>query len=148
MHASATMSSSVEAFNGQIEKIAEMGLVLLIGAMLPQEPLLLSACWFVPLLLFVLRPASALISTAGEPLDRPQRVLIAWFGIRGIGSVFYLLFSLRHGLAGSEGQAVASLTLSTVAASIVVHGVSAQPLMRRYFRRRPPQTAVRESTER
>jgi NhaP-type Na+/H+ or K+/H+ antiporter len=65
--------------------------------------------------------------------------MISWFGIRGIGSVFYLLFSLRHGLPAAIADTLVSVTLWTVAASIVAHGVTAQPLMRRYLRppRRP-----------
>lgn len=135
-HASAMMTASVEAYNGQIEKITEMALVLLVGAMLPYVSFEMAALWFVPLLLFVLRPASVLLSTAGEPLGRMQRALIAWFGIRGIGSVFYVLFALRHGLPAGEAQTLLSLTIFTVIASIGLHGVSAQPLMHRYFRRR------------
>jgi NhaP-type Na+/H+ or K+/H+ antiporter len=136
-HASLTMRSSVEAFNGQIEKIAEMALVLLVGAMLPYALLPLSAWWFIPLLLIVLRPVSVLISTAGERLNGAQCALVSWFGIRGIGSVFYVLFAVRHGMGGEEGQMVVSLTLWTVAASIVGHGVSAKPLMLRYLRGKP-----------
>lgn len=42
--------------------------------------------------------------------------MIGWFGIRGIGSVFYLL---RLGVDGRIADALVSLTLWTVAASIV-----------------------------
>lgn len=73
-----------------------------------------------------------LFATVGERLTRPQRAMIAWFGIRGIGSVFYLLLALRHGIRGHTADTLVSLTLWTVAASIVAHGITAQPLMRRY----------------
>ena len=59
--------------------------------------------------------------------------MIGWFGIRGIGSVFYLLFALRHGVDGNIADTLVSLTLWTVAASIIVHGLTAQPLMQRYL---------------
>jgi NhaP-type Na+/H+ or K+/H+ antiporter len=64
--------------------------------------------------------------------------MIGWFGIRGIGSVFYLLLALRHGIEPRMADTLVSLTLWTVAASIVAHGVTAQPLMHRYvgWRRR------------
>ena len=61
---------------------------------------------------------------------------MAWFGIRGIGSLFYLLFVLQHGVSGSLAQKLVSATLVCVAASIVLHGVSATPLMARYQKRR------------
>lgn len=85
-------------------------------------------------MLVVLRPLSAATATLGERLIGPQRGLIGWFGIRGIGSVFYLLFAIRHGVDGRVADTLVALTLWTVAASIiVVHGLSALPLMRRYL---------------
>jgi len=134
-HASATMRDSVRDFNGQIEKLGELALVLLVGSMLPYAAPLPAAWWFVPLLLVVLRPVSASVAIVGEDLAPWQRAMIAWFGIRGIGSIFYLMFALRHGLPHAMAQTLISLTLWSVAASIVVHGLSAQPLMRIYRRR-------------
>lgn len=132
-HASATMRDSVQLFNGQLEKLAELTLVLLVGAMLAYAQPSTPAWWFVPLVLIVLRPLSTLPATFGEGLSRSQRSMISWFGIRGIGSVYYLLFALRHGLDGRVADTLVSLTLWTVATSIVVHGLTARPLMRRYL---------------
>jgi len=69
-------------------------------------------------------------------MSRRQRAMISWFGIRGIGSVFYLMFAIRHGVTGPLAQQLITFTLVTVAASIVVHGVSVTPLMRRYVKRK------------
>lgn len=131
-HASATMRHSVEGFNEQIEKLAEMALVLVVGAMLPYAAPMPAVWWFVPLLLLVLRPVSVLLSTAGEAISARQYTMIGWFGIRGIGSVFYLLWALRQGVSGAAADTLVSLTLWTVAASIIVHGLTAYPMMRRY----------------
>lgn len=131
-HASATMRDSVQLFNGQLEKLAELALVLLVGAMLAYAKPLPAAWWFVPLVLLVLRPLSTLPAIVGERLTPSQGAMMAWFGIRGIGSVYYLLFVLRHGIDARTADTLVSLTLWTVAASIVVHGLTAQPLMRRY----------------
>ncbi len=132
-HASATMRDAIQLFNGQLEKLAELALVMLVGAMLAYAPPLPAAGWFVPLLLLVLRPLSTLPAAAGERLSFAQRAMIGWFGIRGIGSVYYLLFTLRHGLDDRLADTFTALTLWTVAASIVVHGLTAQPMMRRYL---------------
>lgn len=137
-HASATMRDSVRGFNEQLEKLAELALVLVVGAMLAYAKPLPAVWWFVPLLLGVLRPLSVLAATLGERLSRSQRVLIGWFGMRGIGSVFYLLLALNLGLVGRDADVLVSLTLWTVAASIIVHGLTAQPLMQRYLSRRRP----------
>lgn len=129
-HASATMRASVEDFNEQMEKISEMGLVLVVGAMLPYAPFTWATCWFVPLLLLVLRPLSVLPSYVGEGVPVRQLVLAGWFGIRGIGSLFYLLLVMRSGVSGAAAETLLSLTLWTIAASILLHGLSALPLMR------------------
>lgn len=129
-HASATMRGSVEGFNEQMEKISEMGLVLLVGAMLPYAPLTAATWWFVPLLLLVLRPLSVLPSYLGARAGATHGALAAWFGIRGIGSLFYLLLALRAGVTGPAADTLVSLTLWTIAASIALHGLSARPLMR------------------
>jgi sodium/hydrogen antiporter len=87
--ASATMRGSVQGFNEQLESLAELALVLTVGAMLAYAPALPAVWWFVPLLLLVLRPLSIVLAVPGERLTRAQCFLIGWFGIRGIGSVFY-----------------------------------------------------------
>lgn len=69
----------------------------------------------------------------GERLTAPQFAMIGWFGIRGIGSVFYLLLALRHGIEGNIADTLLSLTLWTVAASIIARGLTAQLLMCRYL---------------
>lgn len=132
-HASATMTQAVQGFNEQLEKLAELGVVLVIGAMLPHA-MGSQHFWFIPALLVILRPVAVLIGMAVIPGDWHQRAMIAWFGIRGIGSVFYLTFAIHHGVSGPLAQELVSLTLQTVAASIVVHGISVLPLMKWYAR--------------
>ncbi|HEX6720806.1 MAG TPA: cation:proton antiporter [Burkholderiaceae bacterium] len=127
------MRDSVQTFNEQLEKLAEMALVLLVGAMLAYAQPLPAVWWFVPVLLLVLRPLAVMVALPGERLSGPQQAMIGWFGIRGIGSVFYLLFALRHGIEAEIADVLVSLTLWTVAASIVAHGITAQPLMSRYI---------------
>lgn len=133
-HASATMTQAVQGFNEQLEKLAELGVVLVIGAMLPYATGSAHLFWFIPVLLVILRPFAVLVGMAGNPGAKHQRVMIAWFGIRGIGSVFYLMFALHHGISGPLAQELVTLTLLTVAASIVVHGISVLPLMKWYAR--------------
>ena len=145
-HASATMHDSVQAFNAQLERLAEMALVLLVGAMLAYARPLPAVWWFVPVLLGLLRPLSVLVSTWGAKLSTPQRAMIGWFGIRGIGSVFYLLLAVHAGLDGRTADTLVTLTLWTVATSIVAHGLTAQPLMQRYLARRRRQPARQAKT--
>ncbi len=135
---SATMSDAVQGFNEQLEKLAELAIVLLVGAMLPYAELSSGSAWtvagFVLLLFIVLRTLAVLAGTQGEPMTANQRLLTCWFGIRGIGSIYYLLYAIHHGVSGALAQQLITLSLLTVAASVVVHGVSVRPLMGWYLR--------------
>jgi NhaP-type Na+/H+ or K+/H+ antiporter len=59
---------------------------------------------------------------------------MGWFGIRGIGSLYYLSYALQHGVSGRAAAELASLTLSVVAISILGHGITAQPFLGWYER--------------
>jgi NhaP-type Na+/H+ or K+/H+ antiporter len=134
--ASAFMMQEVRGFNEQLERIAELAVVLVIGAMLSYTWLPDGAIWFVPLLFVVVRPLSVWIGLRGAPVSRDQRRLIAWFGIRGIGSIYYLMYAINHGLPRGLAEQIVALTLTVVAVSIVVHGISVTPLMNLYAQRK------------
>ncbi|OYY95780.1 MAG: sodium:proton antiporter [Hydrogenophilales bacterium 28-61-23] len=135
-YASAYMMQQVRGFNEQLERIAEMAVVLVIGAMLSYTYLPDGAVWFVPLLFVVVRPVSVWLGLLGAPVSRDQRLLISWFGIRGIGSIYYLMYAINHGLPHALVGDIVALTLSVVAVSIVLHGISVTPLMSLYARRK------------
>jgi NhaP-type Na+/H+ or K+/H+ antiporter len=135
--AGAYMMRAVQGFNGQLERIAELVVVVATGAMLSYTYVPQGAVAFLLLLFFVARPAAVWIGLVGATgISRDQRLLISWFGIRGVGSVFYLLYAINHGLPSALAQQLIAITLTTVAASIVVHGISVTPLMSLYTRRR------------
>ena len=69
-------------------------------------------------------------------VSRDQRILISWFGIRGVGSIFYLMYAINHGLPEPLAAKLVAITLTTVAASILLHGFSVTPLMGLYARRK------------
>lgn len=126
------MAQAVLGFNEQLERIGEVVVVVMVGAMLTPQYLSWDALWFVPLLLLVIRPASVLLGLAGAHASPQKRRLIAWFGIRGIGSVYYLTYAVNHGLAPETARSLAGLTLMTIAVSVFAHGVSVTPLMGLY----------------
>jgi NhaP-type Na+/H+ or K+/H+ antiporter len=119
--------------------------VVLVGGILSASRLPAQAIWFVPLLFLVIRPVSVWLGLIGSRSSADQRRLIAWFGIRGIGSVYYLAFAAQHGLDPALAEQIAGLALSAVAASVVVHGISVTPLMRRYQRQQAEPRRERES---
>jgi NhaP-type Na+/H+ or K+/H+ antiporter len=134
--APAYMAQAVLAFNEQLERIGELAVVVLLGGMLTLKMLPVEALWFVPLLFFVIRPLSVLVGLLGARVSRVQRGFIAWFGIRGIGSLYYLTYAIAHGLPEDVARRLSAITLATVAASIVVHGISVTPLMNFYAYKR------------
>ena len=122
-------------FNEQLERIGEVAVVVLLGGLLRWSDLPAEALWFAPLLFLAIRPLSVWLALRGSRASAGQRRLMAWFGVRGVGSIYYLAYALSHGLDGVLSERVAALTLATVAASIVVHGISVTPLMKLYKRR-------------
>ena len=95
------------------------------------------AVWFLLLLFFVARPVSVWLGLLGaSSVSRDQRILISWFGIRGVGSIFYLMYAINHGLPEPLAKELIAITLTTVAASILLHGISVTPLMSLYARRK------------
>ena len=135
-HASAYMMQEVRGFNEQMERIAEVAIVLVVGAMLSYTYLHSSAVWFVAVVFLVVRPISVRLGLLGAPVSRDQRIMISWFGIRGIGSIYYLMYAINHGLTPPLAQEIIALTLTMVAVSIVLHGISVTPLMNLYTRRK------------
>jgi NhaP-type Na+/H+ or K+/H+ antiporter len=68
-----------------------------------------------------------------EPaVTRREIALSGWFGVRGVGSVYYLAYAIVHGLPAAFREQVVGLTLGVVAASVLVHGVTVTPLMVRW----------------
>lgn len=135
-HASAYMAHAVLNFNEQLDRMGEMLGVVVVGLLLWAVPWAQAALWFVPLMLLGVRPLSVAVGLAGSRISLAQRRLIAWFGIRGIGSVYYLAYAINHGLPAQHIDTLVALTMAVVVTSIVVHGISVTPLMARYRRRR------------
>ncbi len=127
---------AVAQFNVALEHVAEVAVVLMVGALLAWVQWDWRMAWFVPVLFLLVRPLAVFAGMAGSPVARSQRRLMAWFGIRGIGSIYYLAYAINHGLDADLARQLLSITLTVVVASIVVHGVSVTPLMQRYEARR------------
>ena len=135
-HAPAYLAHAVSTFNEQIERIGEVAAVIVIGMMLWAIEWHQVRWWFIVMLLVLIRPLSVLVGLAGTNTLWSQRTLIGWFGIRGIGSLYYVMYAVNHGLAPEVSNTLLALTLSAVVASITLHGISVTPLMSIYERSR------------
>lgn len=125
-------------FTETIEKLSEIGTILLLGSLLSIEPIIKyggQGLTIALLLLFVIRPIGAWVCTIGQNTNPIRPWLLGWFGIRGVGSLYYLFYSLGEGLKSEVGEQISWITLITVVISIVLHGITSTPLMNWYNRR-------------
>lgn len=126
---------SVLQFNGQLERIVEFVLVIVVGAALATVEGSWALAAFTAASLLIVRPLMVTLSVRDPVVSQRQRRLMGWFGIRGIGSVYYLTYAINHGVSGHAAVQLSSAVLAVVAASVIVHGISVTPLMEAYDKR-------------
>lgn len=122
-------------FTEQIEKLLEITAIVILGTLLAAEPMLEYAgqSLLVAAFLFVVvRPLGVWLSMIGENIPKKTVNLMGWFGIKGLGSIYYLTYSLGKGVVGETAEQIFWITVTVIVLSIVIHGISAAPLMIRY----------------
>ena len=130
-----TVSGESLVFKEHLERLSELTLVLLLGGAVTAAAWSWQA-WSVALfLLLVARPASVMLGLLASGTSMRLRGLAAWFGVRGIGSLYYLSYAIAHGLADGMARELADITLVVVILSIVAHGLTVKPLLERYWRK-------------
>ena len=116
----------------QVERIATMAVLLLFGGALVSgmlAPLGVLDVVAVLVILLVVRPLAGLVALIGFPADRGEKLTLAFFGIRGIGSFYYLAYALNQGdLPG--GERLWAIVGLVVLVSILLHGLTVTPVMR------------------
>lgn len=130
-----TVSEGSLVFKEHLERLSEVLLVLLVGGSLFLDSWSWRAVGVAAFVFLVARPVSVLVGLGGSRLPWGMRAMLAWFGVRGIGSLYYLVYAIQHGLPEQLALELVHLTLVVVALSILIHGVSARPLMDRFRRR-------------
>jgi NhaP-type Na+/H+ or K+/H+ antiporter len=127
----------LHSFSDQVERLLLLILLVCFGASIAEGSIFRNLNWHVvavaALVLFVVRPISAGLSLIGAPATRVEKAAIAFFGIRGLGSFYYLAFAL--GLATFPDPEMLWVTVSfVVLTSIVIHGTLVTPVMSRVDR--------------
>jgi NhaP-type Na+/H+ or K+/H+ antiporter len=119
-------------FVEQVERMLTSWLLLLLGAAIA-DGLLAGLTWQLALvavlLIAVIRPLVGFVSTIGTPGGTRERLVIAFFGVRGIGSLYYTAYALANESFPAE-ELWATVGLA-VALSVVVHGLTATPVVAR-----------------
>jgi len=127
-------------YNQELHAIAEMteyllmvAIVVLFGGALATgllDPLTVELAAVGLALVFVVRPLAGAVGLLGFDRDWRDRATIAFFGIRGIGSFYYLAYALNHA-PFPDGDVLWALVGFVVLLSIGVHGVTATPIVQR-----------------
>ncbi len=131
-----TVSEGSLVFKEHLERLSEVVLVLLIGGTLFLSSWSLRAVDLALFLFMVARPVSVYIGLLATRTSWRIRGMAGWFGVRGIGSLYYLMYAIQHGLPEDLSLELVQLTLIVITLSIIVHGISVKPLMSRFQRRR------------
>lgn len=118
-------------FVEQIERLLTVVVLVLLGGAIARG-LFASIGWpeivLALLIVLVIRPLAGWIGLTPGKTGPRERFVIAFFGVRGVGSLFYIAYALENGdFPGAESLwATVSLVIVT---SIVVHGIAATPIM-------------------
>lgn len=132
------VSESSLVFNEHLERLSEIVLVLLIGGSLFWNSWSWKAVVFAAFLFFIARPVSVHIGLLGTRAPMRMRHLAGWFGVRGIGSMYYLMYAIQHGLPEELALELLHLVLVVVTLSILIHGISVKPAIARFWRPHKP----------
>jgi len=122
----------MHAITEQVERLAMMVLLLLFGAALAGG-LLAALQWKDVLaaaaIILLVRPAAGLMGLVGFPAARSEKLTLAFFGIRGVGSFYYLAYALNHAEFAQADRLWAIIAMVALF-SIVLHGLTVTPVMR------------------
>ena len=128
-----TMHKTLHEFTDQIERLLLSIVLLLFGGSLISGllehltwPLAIASVLFV----LVMRPLIGFLILWNSGLPLKEKIAIGFFGIKGIGSFYYLAFALAEAQFPEKGP-LWSVTGFTVLLSILVHGLTATSVMKK-----------------
>jgi NhaP-type Na+/H+ or K+/H+ antiporter len=125
-------------FVEQIERLLTVLLLVLFGGAIVRgllDPLTWQSIALGLAVVLLVRPATALLALSGAPGDRQERTTIALFGIRGIGSFYYIAYATSAAEFADAEQIWATVGF-VVVVSVLAHGITAPSVMARLDRNR------------
>ncbi|MGI5188867.1 cation:proton antiporter [Promicromonospora sp. CA-289599] len=140
--------SVLHKFVEQIERLLTVAVVVLLGGAVARG-LFDDLGWFdvglALVFLLVIRPLAGWLSLTPGRTGSRDRAVIAFFGVRGIGTLYYVAYALGHATFPGEGRlwGIAGLV---VVSSIVIHGIGATPIMAALDRRRSRAAPQKDET--
>jgi sodium/hydrogen antiporter len=130
-----TVSAESLVFKEHLERLSELTLVLLLGGMVTFNDWNWRTWGTAAFLFLVARPLSVVLGLVGSTASWRIRGITGWFGVRGIGSVYYLMYAINHGLPKSMARDFIEITVVVIMLSILVHGTSTNFIMDRFWRK-------------
>lgn len=118
-------------FTEQIEKLMEVAAIVILGTVLLFAPMIehgAKSLLIAGLIFLIIRPIGVWLSFIGSNLPKKTRSLMGWFGIRGLGSIYYLTYALGE-VKGKVAEEISWIVFTVVVLSIIFHGITAAPLM-------------------
>ena len=131
-----TVSAESLIFKEHIERLSELTLVLLLGGMVSAQNWNWETVGTALFLFLIARPLSVMLGLWGSDSSTRVRSIVGWFGVRGIGSIYYLMYAINHGLPKKMVQDMIQVTIVVVMLSIIVHGTSVKPLLDKFWPKR------------
>ncbi len=126
-------------FAEELERLLMMALLVLLGGAMTGGELFRALSWDVAIFgliaLFVIRPLAGWIGLIGTDPPPGEKLAISFFGIRGLGSIYYLAYGLNHH-EFDGADTLWSTAGFIILVSIVLHGITVTPVMRHLDRRR------------
>jgi sodium/hydrogen antiporter len=125
---------SLHDFSDQIERLLMVVVLVCFGMAIADGAVFGAFTWPVAatsaIVIFVIRPLAGYLCLCGYAVPREEKAVIAFFGIRGLGSFYYLAFALGQA-EFAEPQMLWVTVCTVVLASIIIHGISVTPIMQR-----------------
>jgi NhaP-type Na+/H+ or K+/H+ antiporter len=129
------MPETFTEFGETSGEVAGLAVFFLFGALVPQIPGYSPAVIaYAVLSLTVIRMLPVAIALVRTRLSIPTIAFIGWFGPRGLASIVLTLLALGDGRSPHLEAGVAATVATTVLLSVVLHGLSAGPLVAWYGR--------------
>lgn len=121
----------LHAFSDQIERLLVAMVLILFGGSIANG-ILSILNWQLVLFglasIFIVRPLCAYFSVIGTPMSLKEKATISFFGIKGVGSLFYLSFALNEAPFENVVELWGVISF-IVLCSILIHGFSAAKTM-------------------
>ena len=124
-------------FTESVDELLKVIILVALGALLRWQAWAVQG-WallaFALLLLLVIRPLVTWLTTSGGFFRVHDRLYWGWFGVRGVGSIYYLCFAINAGLDRELAGTLFSVVAAVIVASSVLHGLTLGPYLRRFDR--------------